>query len=69
MTTCKRCNKREAIWAMQYMDGPNKPPSFSFLGSHYRGYKVTKVCDPCRQSIKDDHLWYAQQEADNDTPD
>jgi hypothetical protein len=38
---------KDYAWAMQFMDGLDKPASFSFLGSHYRGWKVYKVCNEC----------------------
>jgi len=49
---CQLCRQRPAVHAMQYMDGPNKPPTFVRPGYHYRGWKVTKVCDECKQSIE-----------------
>ena len=42
---CQICRKREAEWAMQYIG--EDTPTFSTLGSHYRGFKVVKVCDEC----------------------
>lgn len=48
---CQVCKQNEAIWAMQYMDGPDKPPVFMCPGWHYRGWKVTKVCDECKDRL------------------
>ena len=45
---CQICRKAEAIWAYQDVAGET---SFTSLGSHYRGFKVTKVCDHCRAQI------------------
>jgi len=47
--TCQICDTNEAEWAMQYVASDR--PSFSSLGSHYRGFPVTKVCDPCKEGI------------------
>ena len=44
---CQLCKINEAEWAMQFI-GEDKP-TFSFLGSHYRGFAVTKVCDECKE--------------------
>lgn len=46
MTKCQICKTNEAAWALQYIGDPE--PTFSRLGSHYRGFHVTKVCDDCR---------------------
>ena len=43
--------RREAIWAMQFIDGGAKRPTFTTLGSHYRGTRMRKVCDDCKQFI------------------
>lgn len=53
MNTCQKCERREAIWALQYI--ASSEPSFSRLGYHYRGFKVTKICDECFQQINDDY--------------
>ncbi|MHA2428653.1 MAG: hypothetical protein ACXADB_11580 [Candidatus Hermodarchaeia archaeon] len=50
MAKCKRCKKREAFWAMQYVASDR--PTFTRPGNHYRGFKVVKVCDPCRIKIQ-----------------
>lgn len=47
MATCQICKTNEAIWAAQYIEGDE--PTFSFLGSHYRGFKMVKVCDECKE--------------------
>ena len=44
---CEICKEREAIWAMQYVG--EDTPTFSTLGSHYRGFRVVKVCDECKE--------------------
>ncbi len=44
---CQLCKQNEAEWAMQFV--AEDTPSFSALGSHYRGFSVTKVCDKCRE--------------------
>lgn len=46
MTKCQLCKQNEAEWAMQFV--AEDTPSFSALGSHYRGFTVEKVCDHCR---------------------
>ena len=35
---------------MQYI--ASDTPTFSFLGWHYRGFQVTKVCDSCREKLE-----------------
>ena len=44
---CEMCADREAEWAMQYV--ADTRPSFSRLGSHYRGFPVTAVCEECKE--------------------
>ena len=46
---CAYC-ENEAIWAMQFIS--SEMPSFSRLGSYYRGFKVVKVCDDCKEHLK-----------------
>lgn len=48
---CYFC-KGEAEWAMQYMPGDVYKPTFTLLGSHYRGFKVTKVCGACKDKVQ-----------------
>lgn len=50
MPKCQICHQNEAMWAMQYV--ASEIPSFTTLGSHYRGFHVTKVCDACREAKK-----------------
>ena len=52
MAKCKLCREREAEWAWQPFGPDEEVASFSFLGSHYRGFPVIKVCDPCKQDIE-----------------
>ena len=47
MPRCQLCLQNEAMWAMQYV-GDDKP-TFTLLGSHYRGFRVVKVCDACKE--------------------
>lgn len=47
MAKCQLCKRDEAIWAMQYIG--EDTPTFTTLGSHYRGFRVTKVCDDCKE--------------------
>ena len=58
MMKCQVCKRNEAIWAMQYI-GEDRP-TFSTLGSHYRGFKVTKVCDECKE-IEEVQPWVQEQ--------
>ena len=51
---CKRMNKEtigEALWAWQPF-GPDEQPSYSLLGSHYRGFPVIKICDDCKKETE-----------------
>ena len=50
MPKCEICKENEAEWAMQYI--ASDTPTFSFLGWHYRGFQVTKVCDSCREKLE-----------------
>ena len=46
MARCQACKKRQAIYAAQFIG--EDVPTFSLLGSHYRGFKVIKVCEVCK---------------------
>lgn len=46
MTKCQLCKRTEADWAMQFIG--EERPTFTTLGSHYRGFAVTKVCSDCQ---------------------
>lgn len=49
---CSLCRKAEAVYAMQFMgDGGLYKPTFTTLGSHYRGFKHTKVCPACKDRV------------------
>jgi len=50
MSKCQLCKTDEALWAAQDLPG-NDGLSFTLLGSHYRGYLVTKVCDECKNGL------------------
>jgi hypothetical protein len=45
---CQNCHEHEAIWAMQFVG--QDTPTYSRLGSHYRGFRVTKLCDECKRA-------------------
>lgn len=47
MVKCQVCKQNEAIWAAQFLG--EDVPTFSFLGSHVRGFAVVKVCDTCKE--------------------
>lgn len=49
---CQVCKAAEALWACQYIG--EDTPTFTTLGSHYRGFRVTKVCDQCKTEIISD---------------
>jgi len=42
---CELCREREAVYAMQYIS--DIVPSLYTLGSHIRGFKITRVCAEC----------------------
>ena len=42
---CELCHEREAVYAMQYI--ADIVPSLYALGSHIRGFKITRVCPEC----------------------
>ena len=47
---CHICEDGEAIWAMQNI--ADDELTFTTLGSHYRGFKVVKVCDECKDALQ-----------------
>ena len=49
MTKCEICHDHEAEYAMQYLDEHENEgqPEFYLLGSHIRGFPVTKACIDC----------------------
>lgn len=49
MTTCQRCKQRPAVWAVQDVAGEF---TVTTLGSHYRGFKVVKMCDECKTVVQ-----------------
>ena len=50
MRKCERCEQRPAEWALQYI-GDDRP-TFTTLGSHYRGFRLTKLCDLCKEALQ-----------------
>lgn len=48
MVKCEVCDKAEAVYGVQFVSEPS--PTFSLLGHHYRGCKMLKVCDQCRDA-------------------
>lgn len=44
---CQVCKADEALWARQYIG--EDTPTYTTLGSHYRGFPVVKVCDKCKE--------------------
>ena len=46
---CESCKQRLAEWAVQYV-GADKP-TVTTLGSHYRGFKVLRICDKCKEDL------------------
>lgn len=47
MAKCQVCKQNKAAWAAQFIE--ENIPTFSLLGSHYRGFAVVKVCDTCKE--------------------
>ena len=60
-SNCQICEDNEAVWAMQFI-GEDKP-TFYVLGWHIRGFRVTKVCDGCKQT-REIHEWETEMEKD-----
>jgi len=54
MTKCQECKKNEAEYAKQYI--ASDEPTYSTLGSHYRGFKVVKVCEDCKNASEQKEL-------------
>lgn len=52
MRKCEMCHRDEANWAMQWMDGKRKPPTFIGLGYHYRGFGLVRVCNRCMEILR-----------------
>ena len=50
-SSCKFCY-RTACWAWQPFGPDESPFSFAFLGSHYRGFEVIKICDYHKDKIE-----------------
>lgn len=48
--TCQICKNAPVEWAMQYVG--ETTPTYSTLGSHYRGFPVTKVCEGCKVEMQ-----------------
>jgi len=46
---CDSCKERLAEWAVQYV-GDDKP-SVTTLGSHYRGFRVLRLCEACKEDL------------------
>jgi hypothetical protein len=59
---CWLCKERDAIWACQ-PHGPGEQTSWSFLGSHYRGFPVYPLCDTCKERVGDGDPTVLKQEA------
>ena len=53
MPKCEMCRRAEALWAMQWVGGDG--PEFTLLGSHYRGFSMTRVCDTCKIALEKPH--------------
>ena len=53
MVKCQQCGKRPAVWAVQDIAGEL---AISTLGNHYRGFRVTKLCDECKDMVQIDWL-------------
>lgn len=49
----------DAIWAYQ-PNGPDEHPTYTTLGSHYRGFTMLAVCDNCKDQLQ------AAEEKDDD---
>jgi hypothetical protein len=48
--SCTQCKKDPAEWALQYV--ASDKPTFSRLGSHYRGFKVVaRLCWNCKEIL------------------
>lgn len=47
---CQLCKSNDALYAMQFV-GEDRP-SFYRFGYHIRGFKVTKVCEPCKEKAE-----------------
>lgn len=51
MAKCQRCKTRPAVWAVQDIAGEI---AVSLLGNHYRGWRVVKLCDECKNVVQSD---------------
>jgi len=48
---CDQCKERPAEWALQYV--ASDTPTFSTLGSHYRGFPiVARLCEKCKDAMQ-----------------
>ena len=46
---CDSCKREPAEWAVQYI--AEDKPTFSTLGSHYRGFQVLRLCEKCKEDL------------------
>jgi hypothetical protein len=50
LRACTQCKERPAEWALQYISADK--PSFTTLGSHYRGWSIrARLCDKCKEDL------------------
>jgi len=51
MSTCQMCHEVEAVWAWQPFGPSDDLSEMAFIGNHYRGFAVIKICNQCRLQI------------------
>ncbi len=49
---CQICKIDKVEWAWQPFGPAEDAFLFTFLGSHYRGFAIIKVCNDCRNIIQ-----------------
>jgi hypothetical protein len=50
LRACTQCKERPAEWALQYI--ADDKPTFSTLGSHYRGWGIAgRLCEKCKEDL------------------
>lgn len=52
MSTFYCPHHKDATWVAQWMNGPDNPPMFTFVGSHFRGFSMVKMCSTCKEKVQ-----------------
>ena len=53
LNKCRVCKIDEALYAWQPFGPQHDANCFSFLGAHYRGFMLIKICGSCKAIAQD----------------